>query len=100
MNLAIKEEVTLPGKYVAVSLKTQKACELFISFCELEQIVLSHPKDQRPQFLKWVLKQQARYFNRFVSLFAAEMNWADQSHSYTTKPTELFLELRKKVQGG
>jgi hypothetical protein len=100
MSLAVKEDVTLPGKYAAVSVQTQKACELFMSFCELEQRVLSHPQDERPQFLKWILKQEARYFNRFISLFAEDMNWADQPHSYTTKPPEMFLKFRKVAQGG
>lgn len=97
MNLVIKDESTLPGKYAAVTVKTQKACELFMSFCELEQMILSHSESQRPQFMKWVLKQQARYYNRFLNGFAIDMKWRDQRVTIHKKPTPLFLKLRNRV---
>ncbi|MDF2910632.1 MAG: hypothetical protein K0Q56_1513 [Sporolactobacillus laevolacticus] len=98
MNLAVKEDVTLSGKYATVSVQTQKACELFMSFCDLEQTLLSHPEYPRPRFLNWIMDQQAKYFNAYVSGMAHDMEWENKSFAKTLKEPKEFLSFKRIAQ--
>ncbi|SFG75308.1 hypothetical protein [Sporolactobacillus nakayamae] len=85
----------MPEKYAALSQKTYKAAYLFISFCKLEKILLSHSEISRPWFLKWIMKQEICYYNQLITSFAEEMNWKNREHTLTLEPPELFISLKR-----
>ncbi|MFX3618633.1 MAG: hypothetical protein ACE3JK_14085 [Sporolactobacillus sp.] len=101
MNLAVERTESVEERMACVTDNTKQSGALFISFCKLEEEHLAHSQNEiRPLFVRWIKRQEVKYYNKFIVGFARDMNWKGKDNFHETKKVpELFTCLKKAVCG-
>lgn len=94
MNLAIQG--VAENKFVCVTKKTEREAMLFIRCVQLEKHL--RLKSKHPRFLKWVVRQEVRYFNEFIENWVIDHGKNTDEITAHAEPTPIFIELRNLAQ--